>query len=245
MVKTNHKKDLTIPKKVINVKKRVSSAFSSRSTKAPTNLFGIECEGGVFIAWLEKSGPMREAAYILPFRTAYDKTVNDEQPLPLYPDGSPEIGSMLDLWKIDYIMNRREPTREHSNSILFSKGYPFKCFVWLRPDEGPNASMTLDHWLHNLSEQMMTFATFASKNDGLYGNFKWGLNIRVIIEKTVHFAAQDLLDGDVLRIIRDSYGAHNLEELLTRDALRAMYFGPDRSVKSLLEFVKQHQDADE
>jgi len=105
--------------------------------------------------------------------------------------------------------------------------------------------MTLDHWLHNLSEQMMTFAMYTSKNDSLYGNFKWGLNIRVIIEKTVHYAAQDLLDGDVLRIIRDSYGAHDLEDLLTHDALRAMYFGLDRSVKSLLELVTQNQDADE
>jgi hypothetical protein len=105
--------------------------------------------------------------------------------------------------------------------------------------------MTLDHWLHNLSEQMMTFATFCSKNDSLYGKFKWGLNIRVTVEKTVHYAAQDLLDGDVLRIIRDSYGSHNLEELLTRDAIRITYFGLDRSEKSLLEFVKQNQDADE
>eukprot|EP00557_Chaetoceros_sp_GSL56_P011940 CAMPEP_0176484994 /NCGR_PEP_ID=MMETSP0200_2-20121128/4807_1 /TAXON_ID=947934 /ORGANISM="Chaetoceros sp., Strain GSL56" /LENGTH=246 /DNA_ID=CAMNT_0017881617 /DNA_START=68 /DNA_END=808 /DNA_ORIENTATION=- len=244
MVKSNQKTDIPIPKKVIHVKKRVSSVLSTKSTKAPTNLFGIECEGGVFVAWLEKSGPMKEAAYILPFTTAYDKTVNDQQPVDLYPDGLPNTGSMLDLWKIDYIMNRREPTREHSNSILFSEGYPFKCFVWLRLDEGSNANMTLDHWLHNLSEQMMTFAAFTSKNDNLYGKFKWGLNIRIIVEKTVHYAAQDLLDGDVLRIIRDSYDTHILEELLIHDTIRCMYFGPERSVKSLLDFAKEHHDAD-
>ena len=69
----------------------------------PTNSVSIECEGGVFIAWLEKSGPMIEAASILPFTTAYyDKMVDDKQLLDLYPDSLPNTGSMLDFWKIDY-----------------------------------------------------------------------------------------------------------------------------------------------
>mmetsp|Transcript_5534 Transcript_5534/g.10533 ORF Transcript_5534/g.10533 Transcript_5534/m.10533 type:complete len:246 (-) Transcript_5534:80-817(-) len=243
MVTLIQNKRTTTPKKVVNIKKRITSVLSSRTTKIPTNLCGIKCKNGVYIAWLEKSGSVKEAAYILPFTNAYDKTVNDDNPLELYPE-TQNSGTILDLWNIDYIMNRREPTREHSNSILFSEGYPFKCFVWLRLDEGSNANMTLDHWLHNLSEQMMTFAAFTSKNDNLYGKFKWGLNIRIIVEKTVHYAAQDLLDGDVLRIIRDSYDTHILEELLIHDTIRCMYFGPERSVKSLLDFAKEHHDAD-
>lgn len=240
MVKSNLKKPAFVPKKVINVKKRVSSVFSSKTTTLPTNLFGIECEGGVFIAWLEKSGPVKEAAYILPFTTAYDKTVHDNELDELYPD-TLTSGNILSLWNIDYIMNRREPTREHSNSILFSKGYPFRCFVWIRQDEGPNANMTLDHWLHHLSEEMMTFLSFTSKNDALYGKFKWGLNIRIVVEKTVHYAAQDLLDGDVLRIIRDSYDGYDIKQLINDDTIRSMYFGPERSTESLLELVKQHE----
>jgi hypothetical protein len=76
---------------------------------------------------LEKSGAVKEAAYILPFTNAYEKTVSDDNVLELYPE-TQNSGTILDLWNIDYIMNRREPTREHSNSILFSKGYPFRCF---------------------------------------------------------------------------------------------------------------------
>lgn len=207
MVKSDQKKFILFPQ---------SSALSSRSTKAPTNLCGIECENGVFVAWLEKSGPVKEAAFILPFTTAFDKTVNDEQPTDLYPaniDGMTEE-SILTLWKIDYIMNRREPTREHSNSILFSKGYPFRCFVWIRPDEGLDSNTTLESWLYNLSDQMMTFVSFTSKHETLYGKFKWGINIRVIIDKTIHYAAQELLDGDVLRILRDSYQNQDTRDLI-------------------------------
>jgi len=213
MVKSNQKKPAFVPKKVINVKKRVSSVFSSKLTKLPTNLFGIECEGGVCIAWLEKSGPVKEAAYILPFTTAYNKTIYDDDHDELYPD-TLNSGNMLSLWNIDYMMNHREPTSKDSNSILFSKGYPFRCFVWICRDEGPNANMTLDHWLHHLSEEMMTFVSFTSKNDTLHGKYKWGLSIRIVVEKTVHYAAQDLLDGDVLRIIRDSYDGCDIEQLL-------------------------------
>ena len=111
---------------------------------------------GKYNCFLEKAGPIKEAAYMRPFVTAFDATINDQSTLELYPNSSMQ-GSMLELWKIDYIMSRRETTREQSNSILFSKGYPFKCFVWMRPDEGPDASMSLDTWLHNLNEQMMHF----------------------------------------------------------------------------------------
>jgi hypothetical protein len=52
-------------------------------------------------------------------------------------------------------MNYRETPCEHSNSILFSRGYPFKCFVWIYCIEGPLTGITLDHWLYNLSEQQM------------------------------------------------------------------------------------------
>lgn len=245
MTKSSNPKKLSpLPTKVINVKKRVTSALSSRSTKAPTNLYGIECENGVFIAWLEKSGPVKEAAFILPFTTAYNKTVNDEQPLDLYPAETGIKGSILSLWKIDYLMNRREITREHTNTVLYSKGYPFKCFVWIRPDEGSDANMMLDQWLHHLSEQMMTFVTFTSKNESLYGKFKWGMNIRVVVEKTVHHASQDLSDGDVLRIIRDSYHGHDIEGLLQNDTIRSMYFGSERSIESLLDLVKQYEDVE-
>ena len=139
-------------------------------------------------------------------------------------------------------MNRREPTREHSNIILFSKGYPFRCFVWIRRDVGPSAGITLDHWLHNLSEQMMIFVAFTSKNDSLYGKFKWGLNLRVVVEKTVHYAAQDLLDGDVLHIIRDSYDGFDMNELIMNHEIRSMYFGSERNAESLLNLVAQYQD---
>eukprot|EP00557_Chaetoceros_sp_GSL56_P001832 CAMPEP_0176489430 /NCGR_PEP_ID=MMETSP0200_2-20121128/7283_1 /TAXON_ID=947934 /ORGANISM="Chaetoceros sp., Strain GSL56" /LENGTH=246 /DNA_ID=CAMNT_0017886569 /DNA_START=965 /DNA_END=1706 /DNA_ORIENTATION=+ len=237
MVTLIQNKRTTTPKKVVNIKKRITSVLSSRTTKIPTNLCGIKCKNGVYIAWLEKSGSVKEAAYILPFTNAYDKTVNDDNPLELYPE-TQNSGTILDLWNIDYIMNRREPTREHSNSILFSsKGYPFRCFVWIRRDDGPSAGITLDHWLHNLSEQMMTFVAFTSKNDSLYGKFKWGLNLRVVVEKTVHYAAQDLLDGDVLRIVRDSYDGCDLNELISNDEIRCMYFGSERSAESLFDLL--------
>mmetsp|Transcript_13387 Transcript_13387/g.25129 ORF Transcript_13387/g.25129 Transcript_13387/m.25129 type:complete len:221 (+) Transcript_13387:1348-2010(+) len=182
MTKSIVKKSPPVAKKVINVKIRVTSVYSSVSAKAPTNLCGIECQNGIYIAWLEKAGPSKEAAYILPFTTAFHRTVNDEGAVDLYP-GDSVSGNMLELWKIDYMLNRREPMREQSNIILFSKGFPFKCFVWIRPDDGPDAEVTLDSWLHNLSNQMMQFAKYTMKNDSLYGNFKWGLNLRIIIEK--------------------------------------------------------------
>jgi hypothetical protein len=246
MTKTNIKKvspSTTIPKKEINVKHRVTSVYSSVTTKAPTNLFGIECENGIFVAWLEKAGPSKEAAYILPFTTAFHKTIYDDNALDLYPNSSVS-GSMLDLWKIDYLLNRRgENIREQSNNILFSKGFPFKCFVWIRPDDGADAEMTLEDWLHNLSDQMMQFARFTAKNEALYGKFKWGLNIRIVVEKSIHFAAQELLDGDVLRIIIDSYRNHNVNELLTEnEAIRKMYFGPDRSLESIIELIKIYRE---
>jgi hypothetical protein len=240
MVKSIQKKPTIAPKKVVNIKKCISSILSSKTTKLLTNLCGIECENG---AWLEKSGPVKEAAYILPFTNAYEKTVSDDNTLELYPE-TQNSGTILDLWNIDYIMNRREPTREHSNSILFSKGYPFRCFVWICRDDNSSTGMTLDHWLHNLSEQMMMFVTFTSKNESLYGKFKWGLNLRIIVEKTVHYAAQDLLDGDVLRIIRDSYDGFDINELIKNDEIRCMYFVSERSSESLLDIVAQYQDVE-
>jgi len=54
---------------------------------------------------------------------------------------------------------------------------------------------------------MMTFVAYTSKNDSLYGKFKWGLNIHVVVKKTIHYVAQDLLDCDVHCIIHDSYDA--------------------------------------
>jgi hypothetical protein len=91
---------------------------------------------------------------------------------------------------------------------------------------------------------MMTFVLFTSKNDALYGKFKWGLNIPSVVEKTVHYAAQDLLDGDVLRIIRDSYDGSDIEQLINDDTIRSMYFGPERSAESLVELVRQHEGAE-
>jgi hypothetical protein len=91
---------------------------------------------------------------------------------------------------------------------------------------------------------MMMFVTFTSKNDSLYGKFKWGLNLRVVVEKTVHYAAQDLFNRDVLRIVRDSYDGCDLNELIRNDEIRCMYFGSERSAESLLDLVAQYQDAE-
>lgn len=234
------KQPASIPyKKQICVKNRVTSIYSSAVTTSPTNLCGIECENGIYIAWLEKAGIVKEAAYIQPFVNAFKKTVKDETCLDLYPD-STVPGTILELWKIDYLMTRREQTREQSDSILFSKGFPFKCFVWIHPDDGPDAQLTLDDWLHNLHDQMMQFVRFSAKNEELYGKFKWGVNIRIVVEKTIHYAAQELLDSDVLRIICDSYHDHDLTELLTNDSVRSLYFGSDRSAQSLLDLAQQY-----
>jgi hypothetical protein len=45
------------------------------------------------------------------------------------------------------------------------------------------------------------------------------LNICVVVEKTIHYAAQDLLDGDVLCIIHDSYDGCEIEQLIKDDAI--------------------------
>jgi hypothetical protein len=37
------------------------------------------------------------------------------------------------------------------------------------------------------------------------------------IEKSIHFAAKELLDADVLHIIIDSYHTHDIKELLTEN----------------------------
>jgi hypothetical protein len=66
---------------------------------------------------------------------------------------------------------------------------------------------------------MMTFVAYTSKNDSLYGKFKWGLNIHVVVKKTIHYAAQEWLDGDVLCIICDSYDGCKIEQLIKNDAI--------------------------
>lgn len=128
-------------------------------------------------------------------------------------------------------MNHWEPsTCERSkNSILFcSKGYPFRCFAWIHHDVGPLAGMTFDHQLHNLSEQMMTFVAFMSKNDSLYGKFNSWLNLFVVIGKMVHYAAQDSLDGEILHMIHYSYVGFDMNELTRNNEFWLMYFGPHR-----------------
>jgi len=52
------------------------------------------------------------------------------------------------------------------------------------------------------------------------------------------------LDGDILRIICDSYDGCDIEQLINDDTIRSMYFGLEGSAESLLELVRQHEGAE-
>ena len=92
----------------------IGAAF--KNYQSPHYFFGIEYENGVYIPWLEKSGPVAKGSSLHSsiYNDFYDnKTINDDNTHELYLDT--QSSGTLYLWNIDYMMNHVLPTHEHSN----------------------------------------------------------------------------------------------------------------------------------
>ena len=164
-------------KKKTNLKRSYISNIGT-SMGGEIILKGIECYDNVYLAYLESTGQRNgEGYYVKPIDVAWKQTVCDADaentsPKELYPNSNQFPGSIVDRFNVDYwVIRREEKDSMRIKTVSKDKSFPWKTFLWIRPDEEDDqvkGTWTLNMWLDHLKNEIECFMIWTRSNADVY-----------------------------------------------------------------------------
>ena len=226
-------------KKKTNLKRSYISNIGT-SMGGEIILKGIECYDNVYLAYLESTGQRSgEGYYVKPIDVAWKQTVCDAENASLkelYPNSNQFAGSIVDRFNVDYWVNRREERDSiRIKTVSKDKSFPWKTFLWIRPDEEDDqvkGTWTLNMWLEHLKNEIERFMIWTRSNADVYTEFKYPVTLRIKSIQQIHNLADEVDDITTVEVMRVLYNEITLKEAEKDMELKNEFFSETLDLKA-------------